>query len=114
MKFDRRSFIRCASLLAAGNAAGMRPFSAINSLAESTSGYKALVCIFLYGGNDSNNTLVPFNTTANGSNGHAAYRSIRGPLALPLNDLLALGAGADGNYGVHPNLPDIPGLFNEG
>src|SRR5271163_3366905 len=101
MKFDRRSFIRCASLLAAGNAAGMRPFSAINSLAESTSGYKALVCIFLYGGNDSNNTIVPFDTSTNGTNGYTTYAGIRGPLALPANTLLPLGAGAAGNYGLH-------------
>ena len=114
MSLNRRSFIRYASLAAAGNAAGLRPFGMLNGLAATSPGYKALVCIFLYGGNDSNNTLVPFNTTANGSNDHAAYSNIRGPLALSLSELLPLGAGADGNYGVHPNLPDIPTLFNEG
>src|SRR5271154_1058525 len=112
MSLNRRSFIRYASLAAAGNAAGFRPFGALNGLAQSGSGYKALVCIFMFGGNDSNNTLVPFNTTANGSNGYTAYSNIRGPLALAANSLLPLSAGANGNYGLHPSLPNTQSLFN--
>jgi uncharacterized protein (DUF1501 family) len=114
MSLNRRSFIRYASLAAAGNAAGLSPFGALNGLAQSSPGYKALVCIFMFGGNDSNNTLVPFNTTANGKNGYTAYSNIRGPLALPANTLLPLGAQANGNYGLHPSLPDIQTLFNNG
>jgi uncharacterized protein (DUF1501 family) len=114
MRFNRRSFIRCASLAAAGNLAGLRPFGALNGLAQSTPGYKALVCIFLYGGNDSNNTLVPFNTSANGSNGYSAYSAIRGPLAIGQSSLLPLGAQLAGNYGLHPSLPGITSLFNSG
>jgi len=106
--------MRYASLAAAGNAAGLHPFGALNGLAQSAPGYKALVCIFMYGGNDSNNTLVPFDTTANGSNGYTNYANIRGPLAIPANSLLPLGAQANGNYGLHPNLPDLPALFNNG
>src|SRR5271165_2549491 len=114
MKFNRRSFIRSASLAAAGNAAGLGPFGALNALAGSAPGYKALVCLFLYGGNDSNNTLVPFDTAANGGNGYTAYSNIRGPLALAANTLLPLGAQVNGNYGLHPNLPDIQTMFNSG
>src|SRR5271163_1662032 len=114
MSLNRRSFIRYASLAAAGNAAGLRPFGALNGLAQSAPGYKALVCIFLYGGNDSNNTLIPFNTSANGSNGYTAYANVRGPLALSAGSLLPLGAGANGNYGLHPSLPNTQGLFNNG
>ena len=114
MRFNRRSFIRCASLAAAGNVAGLRPFGAINGFAQSAPGYKALVCIFLYGGNDSSNTIVPFNTAANGSNGYSAYAGIRGPLALAANTLLPLGAGAAGNYGLHPSLPNTQALFDSG
>jgi len=112
MRVNRRSFIRYASLAAAGNAAGLYPFGALNGFASGT-GYKALVCIFMYGGNDSNNTLVPFDTKANGSNGYTAYSNIRGPLALPASSLLPLEAGVAGNYGVHPSLPDIQTLFNQ-
>jgi len=114
MSLNRRSFIRCASLVAAGNAAGLRPFGAINGFAQSAPGYKALVCIFLYGGNDSSNTIVPLDTAANGSNGYSAYAGIRGPLALPANTLLPLGAQAAGNYGLHPSLPGTQALFNNG
>jgi uncharacterized protein (DUF1501 family) len=114
MSLNRRSFIRYASLAAAGNAAGFRPFGALNGLAQTAPGYKALVCIFLYGGNDSNNTLVPFDTSANGSNGYTAYSNIRGPLALAANTLLPLGAQANGNYGLHPSLPNTQALFNSG
>ncbi len=63
MGVNRRSFIRYASLAAAGSAAGLRPFGALNSLAQGATGYKALVCVFLFGGNDANNTLVQFDTT---------------------------------------------------
>src|ERR1700677_4292774 len=114
MSLNRRSFIRYASLAAAGNAAGLSPFGALNGLAQSAPGYKALVCIFLFGGNDSNNTLVPLNTAANGSNNYTAYSNIRGPLALAQNTLLPLGAQVNGNYGLPPSLPDIQSLFNSG
>ena len=114
MSFNRRSFIRCASLAAAGNVAGLRPFGAINGFAQSTPGYKALVCIFLYGGNDANNSLVPLDTAANGNNGYSAYSAIRGPLALSQGSLQVLGGGAGGNFGLHQNLLEISSLFNTG
>ena len=87
MSVSRRTFIRSASLAAAGSAAGLRPFGTLNALAQSASGYKALVCVFLYGGNDANNTLIQFDT-----NGYANYSSVRGPLALPQSQLLQLSA----------------------
>ena len=105
MSVNRRTFIKSASLAAAGSVAGLRPFGALNALAQSASGYKALVCVFLYGGNDANNTLIQFDT-----NGYANYSSIRGPLALPQNQLLQLSAAP--NFALNPNLPDIQALFN--
>ena len=68
MSHTRRDFLRqsgCAMLAAGGGllAAGIRDFGLVNALAaqEGASGgdYKALVCIFLNGGNDGNNTVVP-------------------------------------------------------
>jgi uncharacterized protein (DUF1501 family) len=105
MKANRRSFIKYASLAAAGNALGLRPFGALNALAQSSSDYKALVCVFLFGGNDANNTLIPFDTT-----GYANYASIRGDLALAQNTLLPLTPAP--NFALNPNLPDIQSLFN--
>jgi uncharacterized protein (DUF1501 family) len=107
MSFNRRSFIRYASLAAAGHIAGVRPFGALNAMAQSTPGYKALVCLFLYGGNDSNNMVVPFDTA-----GYQNYASIRGPLTLSQSSLLQLGPTPD--YALHPSLSNIRSLFNSG
>ena len=107
MSHSRRSFIVNASLLAAGNLLGFRPFGMLNALAQSSPGYKALVCVFMFGGNDANNMLIPFDT-----NGYNNYASIRGPLALPQNTLLQL--GPQPNFALHPSMPELQSLFNSG
>lgn len=106
MQLRRRSFIKYASLAAAGNLAGLRSFGSLNALA-SGSDYKALVCIFLFGGNDANNTVVPFDTK-----GYGTYSGIRGSLAIAQNSLLPLTPLA--GFALHPGLPEIQGLFNSG
>jgi uncharacterized protein (DUF1501 family) len=105
MSVNRRTFIKYASLAAAGNAAALRPFGALNALAQSTMDYKALVCVFLFGGNDANNTLIQFDTA-----GYANYAKIRGPLAIPQNQLLQLATLP--NFALNPNLPDVATLFS--
>jgi uncharacterized protein (DUF1501 family) len=107
MGVNRRSFIKYASLAAAGNAAALRPFGALNALAQTTSNYKALVCVFLYGGNDANNTLIPFDTA-----GYNNYSTIRGPIAIPQNQLLQLSALP--NFALNPNVPELAALINNG
>jgi uncharacterized protein (DUF1501 family) len=82
--------------------------------AATTSDYKTLVCVFLYGGNDSNNVLVP--TLASD---YGAYASVRGALALPQTSLLSLAPiesppGDSRQWGLHPSLPKLRGLFNGG
>ncbi len=107
---SRRSFVKYASLAAAGNLAGLRPFGMLNALADTgaaDSGYKALVCVFLYGGNDANNTVVPFD-----AKGYANYNAVRGPLALQQNTLLPL-TGLPG-FALHPSVPEIAALVNSG
>src|SRR5258708_16022438 len=64
--------------------AGLAPFArfgAMDSFASSgvDPQYKALVCIFLFGGNDGNNTVIP----APGTGEYNAYKAIRGSIALP-------------------------------
>jgi uncharacterized protein (DUF1501 family) len=107
MHIRRRSFIRYASLAAAGNLLGLRPFGALNALAGAPTDYKALVCIFLYGGNDANNMIVPFDTK-----GYNNYSTIRAGLALPQNTLLPLTPAP--NFALHPSLPEVQALFNSG
>ncbi len=70
LKTTRRALLRAACALTAA--------PALPSLAQSTEDYRALVCIYLAGGCDGHNVLVPQATAA-----YAAYRSIRGGLALP-------------------------------
>ena len=73
--------------------------------------YRALVCIYLYGGNDAFNMLVPISGGA-----RSAYDTARGELALPAGDLLPLNpsvAPGDGSqYGFSPALPQLAALFN--
>jgi uncharacterized protein (DUF1501 family) len=109
MHVHRRAFIKYASLAAAGNIAGLRPFAGLNAMAQSGGGndYKALVCVFLFGGNDANNMLIPFDTT-----GYANYSTIRANLALAQNTLLPLTPLP--NFALHPSLPDVQTLFNSG
>jgi uncharacterized protein (DUF1501 family) len=94
-------------MAAGGSALGLRPFGAMNALAQTTSDYRALVCVFLFGGNDSNNMLVPFDTT-----GYGNYASLRGPVALSRSALRQLSPTP--NFAVHPNLPEVQGLYNSG
>jgi len=105
MAVNRRSFIKYASLAAAGNAVALCPFGALNALAQTPTDYKALVCVFLFGGNDANNTLIQFDTA-----GYSNYSTIRGPLAIPQSQLLQLSALP--NFALNPNLPEIQTLFD--
>ena len=68
--------------------------------------YKALVCVFLYGGNDGLNTIVPTDTAR-----YAQYSGVRAGLALPKASLLSL-AGSD--YGLHPSLAALAPVWAEG
>jgi len=79
--------------------------------AQSATGYRALVCILLAGGNDSYNMLVPADNDQ-----FAEYRDIRADLALEQNSLLVLpGTTANGrSYGVHPGMPELRSLFASG
>jgi len=107
MNIQRRSFLRYISLAAAGSAAGIGPFGALNAFAQSgSSDYKALVCIQLDGGNDGNNLIVPSDSA-----GYQNYAKLRGPLTLPQGSLLPLNGLS---YGMNGNLPGIQSLFNSG
>jgi len=76
---------------------------------SSTSSYKAIVCLYLFGGNDGNNMLVPID------NHYDEYTPGRGSLALARSSLLPITATSDGRlFGVHPSLPRVTALYNEG
>ncbi len=81
--------------------------SSLTANLDTTPGdYKALVCIFLRGGNDGFNMIVPTDNAA-----YAQYRSTRGNLALEQQSLHRLNAS---DYGVHPACSGFRDLFNNG
>ncbi len=79
------------------------------AMAQSPAGpYKAIVVISLTGGNDSNNMLIPLDTSR-----YAQYASLRPTLAIPSGACLPLRATpGGGQYGLHPSMPNIASLFN--
>jgi uncharacterized protein (DUF1501 family) len=111
MTWSRRDFLKrtCCTAAAGFAAASFNRFGLVNALAQTTQDYKALVCIFLFGGNDSNNMVVPID-----SGGYASYKSIRSVLALPQSSLLPISPPSVGSpFGFHPNLPEVQSLFNK-
>jgi uncharacterized protein (DUF1501 family) len=110
MAFSRRDFLKrtCCTAAAGFAAASFNRFGLVNALAQGTQDYKALVCVFLFGGNDSNNMVVPFS-----SSGYASYQSIRSVLALPQNSLLPINAPSAGSFGFHPKFTELQALFNQ-
>lgn len=126
---SRRHFVRRTGLLLGTSvlANAIRELRFLNAAAAQTpniTDYKALICVFLNGGNDSNNMIIPTLPEE-----WSSYASIRTPvLAIPnatgsLNTALAMnsqnGTGtfpaSDGRtYGFHPAMPDLRRLFNEG
>jgi len=109
---NRRDFlIRASAVAAAGTA--MSQLAAFDALAA-PGGYSALVCLFLFGGNDANNMVVPMDPARYG-----AYSSIRGAgaggLALPLASLVPMpinpGGATSTPFGLHPSLSDLGGIW---
>jgi uncharacterized protein (DUF1501 family) len=107
----RRDFIKdtLRSITALGAVGSMAKLGEINALAAG-SGYQALVCIFLSGGNDCHNTVVPITTA---QQNYSVYQQVRGPLAISQSALLPIANGSD-TYGLHPSLVQIQGLYNQG
>ena len=116
----RRNFLRRAACAAVGTVAmtsAIRDLRFMNAAVAQSNippgDYKALVCIFLAGGNDSNNLIVP--TVASEYNN---YASIRTPiLALPQGSLQTLDGYTDPaghTFGLHPACPELKTLFGEG
>ncbi len=109
----RRDFLRLSgqTLVSSAVLLTLGSFRGALAATTNTSGYKALVCIYLYGGNDGFNWFVPLTPAA-----YSGYAATRTSLALaPTAPLALAGTASDGNvYGVHPSCPEIQRLFNSG
>lgn len=115
----RRNFLKIGlrALTAVGGASVVGKLSQVNALAQSgcPTDYKALVCIFMFGGNDGNNTLIPINTPkSNAYNSYANYATVRAGLALPQASLNQINTSQGDSYGLHPSLTELAALYNNG
>ncbi len=126
---NRRKFLGacCAAVSATGMLSTLAQLRLMGAVASSDNGlvtppragalppdYKALVCLFLAGGNDANNMIVPFDTA-----GYNAYASAagRGALALPQNQLLGLNpvTGDGRSWALHSSMnADVAGTNTTG
>ena len=73
--------------------------------------YKALVCVFLFGGNDGNNTLIPLDSQ--GYEQYATVRPVSSNLNIPQGNWLPIDASGK-SFGLHPSLSGVQGLYNQG
>jgi len=108
---NRRDFLRTSGAAALLAATPGIAYSQVVGGAGPFNDYRALVCVFLFGGNDSFNMLVP-NTTAE----YNAYAASRQNLAILQSDLLPitpLSLGAP-DYGLHPSMGGVKNLFDAG
>lgn len=97
---SRRSFLRTALSLGTLSAtSGLSRLGMLNALTQPSGPYRALVCVFLYGGNDSNNLVVPLDAKQ-----YSNYKSVRAGLAL---DSATLVPFANNSYGLHPRFTDL-------
>lgn len=116
---DRRAFLlRACALGATGAAAPLAlNLAALGAAAAQSAppAYKALVCVFLYGGNDPFNTLVPFDDAA-----YRAYAAARTDIALRRDTLRATAlrgkAAAPGGaqFALAPALAPLAPLYENG
>jgi hypothetical protein len=118
---SRRSFLKTGlSFSVAGaaaplalNLAAMAEAAAASSSLTSSDDYKAIVCVFMYGGNDYANTLIPFDAPS-----HAAYNSFRSNLAIDvpfLSDTVLKPATPLANgrqYALAPELSTLIPIFD--
>ncbi len=129
MTFNRREFLRRSIHAALGGAtvcSALGNLQLMAAAANAGSGgvfpdYKALVCVFLNGGNDSFNTIVPYDAQH-----YAIYQATRPAMAIAQASVAALaltpqaiqpglpgGPPSDGgSYGLHPSMPELRALFN--
>jgi len=115
MDNSRRKFLRrSAALTGAGLAGNLAWLGSECANAQALSGYKALVCVFLYGGNDSNNMVVPITNYGTYSLMRTIASGIQIPQAqlLPITPVSAPNAGQ--TFGLHPDLVELQPLYAQG
>lgn len=113
-RLNRREFLAKSSAAAATAAFAHYPgaaFSQMIATGAPFADYKALVCVFLFGGNDSYNMVVPRSNPE-----YNVYAASRQNMAIAQQDLLPINplSGETTQFGLHPSMPGIQGLFETG
>ena len=110
MASTRREFL-LRSFGAFGAAAlAFERFGLLDAIAQS-SDYRALVCVFLFGGSDANNVIIPNDNYAE----YSAVRSSAANLGIPQASLLTVNAPSQSaTFGLHPSLAGIRALWDAG
>ncbi len=112
---QRRQFLKTAMAAGAGAAAWSTPWLQMQAMAQSASAgatdYKAMVCLFLFGGNDGNNLLLPY-----AADEYALYTKARSNLALDRSAVLPITpSNTDGHpYALHPAFVASQKMFAAG
>lgn len=116
---SRRQFLTRLGLVAGAGAAApwaLELASWANASASPVSAsddYRALVCVFMYGGNDQWNTFVP-----DDSESYATYAASRSGIARDQSTVLPIspidGFRGDGTFGMAPELAGVRDLFSQG
>ncbi len=112
MAHSRRDFLRTSACALSGMALAttMDQFGVVHALTpQAAPDYKALVCVFLNGGNDGNNTFLDLNQYNQYSTARNAAQ-----LAIPQASFLPVSPVSGGSFGFHPNMPEMQSLFNSG
>ena len=110
-KLNRRNFLKQTALMSLGGTSMysvMSGLQRVHAQVGDPEDYRALVCVFLFGGNDSANMIIPTSQAE-----YATYQQTRQNLAIAQNEILPISplndVGAD--YGLNPNMPELQTLF---
>jgi uncharacterized protein (DUF1501 family) len=112
MAQTRRDFLRngACALGSMALVSQIEKFGIVNALTpQAATDYKALVCLFMNGGNDGNNMFVSLDQYAQYSTARSAAQ-----LAIAQASLLPVSPSNGGSYGFHPNMPEMKTLFDAG
>ncbi|HKB65076.1 MAG TPA: DUF1501 domain-containing protein [Pyrinomonadaceae bacterium] len=112
MANTRRDFLRTSACALGGMAlaSSLDTFGVVHALTpQAATDYRALVCVFLNGGNDGNNMFLDLNQ-------YSQYSTTRNAaqLAIAQASFLPVAPVSGGSFGFHPNMPEMQSLFNQG
>ncbi|APX08659.1 Tat pathway signal protein [Vibrio campbellii] len=109
MKLSRRNFMKGTASLGAFASVGLPGYA----LASPSNDFRALICVYLDGGNDAINTFLPLSDFH-----YDQYANVRGKLSVAKNSIIPIGLNAEdrqGNdvpLGMHPKLARLTELFD--